>query len=241
MKLTVFNGSPRGKDSNTRILINHFLYGFLTTDGNSYEVAYLVHLKEHGRDIELFQQADHVLISLPLYFDSMPSIVKTFIETLEPFCQRSANPAIGFMVHSGYPEPNQSRYLERYFQKLAARLGCEYKGTIIRGAVEAIRIHPLLDKTVHKFIHAIGRTTNIGHVGYFLNSKRLNEKLYKLGITFGKTGEFDRDIVYQLTQPEKLTKFGFWLFKLVAENLYFNNMLKKNKAYDRRFYRPYAH
>ena len=32
MKLTVFNGSPRGKKSNTTILLEHFLKGFMETD-----------------------------------------------------------------------------------------------------------------------------------------------------------------------------------------------------------------
>ena len=33
MKLAVFNGSPRGKNSNTRILLEHFQNGFENNGG----------------------------------------------------------------------------------------------------------------------------------------------------------------------------------------------------------------
>ena len=49
MKLTVFNGSPRGKKSNTAILLEHFLKGFMETEGNSYELEYIVNSKDVGK------------------------------------------------------------------------------------------------------------------------------------------------------------------------------------------------
>ena len=241
MKLAVFNGSPRGKDSNTKVLLTHFINGFMSTDENSYELSYLVHSKEHRRDIEFFRGADHAIIAFPLYFDSMPTNVKAFIESLEPLSHRSDSPAIGFIVQSGFPEPEHSRYVERYLKKFAERMGCEYKGTVIRGAYEAIRIPPRLDKMLHKFIIAMGKTFNKGGMGGVTDIKRLNEKFYELGAAFGKTGELNKDIIYQLTQPEKLSKIDFWLYKLVGERLYWNNMLKKNNAFDNRFDRPYVH
>ena len=123
MKLAVFNGSPRGKDSNTKVLLEHFINGFMKTDGNTYEVAYLIRVKDRGSFINLFQEAEQVLLAFPLYDDAMPAIVKTFIESLEPLCRREGNPDIGFIVQSGFPEAIHSRYVERYLAKLAARLG----------------------------------------------------------------------------------------------------------------------
>ena len=240
MKLTVFNGSPRGKNSNTRILLDHFLEGFMTTGGNSYELAYLVNSEDHGYSKELFEKADHILLAFPLYFDSMPSNVKYFIELLEPFSQTSDNPAIGFFVQSGFPEPGHSRYLERYLKKFAGRMNCVYKVTVIRGGVEALKIVPILENFFQKFIVAVGNITNIGGVGYFFNTKRLFGKFYRLGITYGKTGEYDMDIINQLAKPERLTRIGFLLFKSVAENFYWNNLLKKNNAMHKRFRTPYT-
>jgi len=45
MRLKVFNGSPRGEESTTTILLKHFLNGFITTDGNTYEMDYLNRVK----------------------------------------------------------------------------------------------------------------------------------------------------------------------------------------------------
>jgi NAD(P)H-dependent FMN reductase len=216
MKLTVFNGSPRGEGSNTRVLLEHFLNGFMTTDGNSYELAYLVRVKDHDNFVNLFQEAEQLLLAFPLYADAMPAIVKTFIESLEPLCGRDNNTDIGFIVQSGFPEPVHSLYVERYLEKLARRLGCRYKGTVTRGGVEGIRTLP----------------------------ERMNRKLfnsfYQLGETYGKTGEFDKQIVLKLKQPEKINKRQFFVMKFFGHSLYWNPMLKKNKAFDKRFARPYV-
>ena len=216
MKLTVFNGSPRGKGSNTKVLLEHFSNGFMTNDGNTYEMAYLVRVKDRESFIKLFQEAEHVLLAFPLYFDAMPAVVKTFIESLEPLCRRKGNPDIGFIVQSGFPESTHSRYVERYLEKLAKRLGCRYKGTVIRGGVEGIRATP--DRM----------------------NRKLFKSFYELGKAFGETGEFDKQIVFKLGQPERLTKFYFWIIRLVTHKLYWDKILKKNKAFEKRFARPYA-
>ena len=240
MKLAVFNGSPRGKGSNTTVLLDNFLDGYMTNDGNSYELGYLANEKEADKNIELFKEADRVLIAFPLYFDSMPANVKTFIESLAPLCLRSGNPGIGFIIQSGFPEPDHSKYVESYLEKLARRLGCIYSGTIIRGAFETIRVPFMIDNIFHKIFIAGGKITNMGRVGHFFNTKKLYKKIFRLGMTFGKTGEFDKKIVQQLAKPEKLSRFGSCLFRFVGKHLYWNILLKRNNAYDKRFDTPYA-
>jgi hypothetical protein len=70
-------------------------------------------------------------------------------------------------------------------------------------------------------------------MGTPLNS--FNEKFYKLGEAFGKSGELNREIITQLAQPEKFSKFDFLLYKFTGEKLYWNNLLKKNGAYNNQF------
>ena len=214
MKLTIFNGSPRGKGSNTRILLEQFINGFVANDGNSYEIAYLVNTKQQDEFVRLFSEAELALLAFPLYTDAMPGIVKTFIESLEPLCGRKGNPDIGFVVQSGFPEPNHSRYVARYLEKLAGCLGCAYKGTVIKGGAEAIRGQPAL-----------------------LNRK-LFKAFYQLGKTFGETRVFDKEIVQRLAKPEKINKFRSAMLKYMGNNMYWNPMLKKNNAYSKRFARP---
>ena len=207
MKLTVFNGSPRGKSSNTRVFMEHFLNGFMATEGNTYEIAYLNNVKERDTFVRLFQEAEHIILASPLYTDAMPAVVKNFIESLEPFCQREGNPDIGFMVQSGFPEPLHSRYLERYYVKLAKRMGCRYKDTVIRGAGESIRGTPEL------------------------MNRGLYKSFYKLGEAFGKTAEFDKKIVASLAKPERYSKLRFWIMRAIGHRMYWNPLLKKNNAY----------
>lgn len=215
MILTIFNGSPRGKGSNTKILLEHFINGFMATEWNTCELSYLVRIRESDKFIKLFQEAETVLLAFPLYTDAMPAIVKTFIESLQPLCGKEGNPDIGFIVQSGFPEAVHSRYVERYLEKLAARLGCGYKGTVIKGGVEGIQGQPAL------------------------MTKNLFKSFYELGKGFGETGELDRHIVRELARREKTTRLQFWILKLMGCN-YWNGMLKKNKAFEKRFAKPYA-
>jgi multimeric flavodoxin WrbA len=224
MKLTVFNGSPRGKGSNTKVFLDHFLNGFMTTDGNDYEIEYLVRVKRTENFIRLFESAEWVLLAFPLYWDAMPAIVKTFIESLEPICGREGNPNIGFLVQGGFPEALHSRYVERYLIKLSQRLGCKYKGTVIKGMGEIVK----------------GEA--IGAVPGWIN-KNLYKSFYKLGKKFGTIGEFDEKIMQKLSKPERLTKFNslFWKSLYKGINiLYWNKLLKENNAFQKRFAKPYA-
>ena len=219
MKLTVFNGSPRGKGSNTKVLLEHFLNGFMATDGNTYELAYLNHLKDRDNFTRMFEEAEQVLLAFPLYTDAMPAIVKIFIESLEPLCGREGNPGIGFIVQGGFPEALHSRPLERYLEKLAKRLGCLYTGTVIKGGVEGIQSRPPW------------------------MTRRLLKTFYELGQTFGETGKFNEQIVLKLGKPEKLSRFRMLFFNLLGKRLsqlmMWDKKLKENNAFEKRYAKPY--
>jgi len=220
MKLTVFNGSPRGKRSNTKILLEHFLNGFMTTDRNIYEIFYLNRLRNSDKFVKSFQEAERVLMAFPLYTDAMPAMVKTFVESLEPLCGREGNLDIGFIVQSGFPEAIHSRYVERYLEKLTRRLGCRYTGTVIKGGVEGIQVQPAW------------------------MTRKLFKYFYQLGKTFGETGKFDEQIMLKLAKPERYSKFVLLAYKLLDKigltKFYWNKMLKENNAYEKRFAKPYA-
>ncbi len=220
MRLTVFNGSPRGKGSNTKILLEHFLLGFLETEGNTYELAYANRVKSQDEFVKMFREADHVLLAFPLYTDAMPAMVKTFIESLEALRGRQGNPTIGFIVQSGFPEAIHSRYVERYLEKLAARLGCRFTGTVVKGGVEGIQVMPSV------------------------MTRKLFRSFHELGKTFGETGQFDRQIVHRLAKRERLSWLGLLTAKVMAKvglaDSYWNGQLKQNGAYERRFDKSYV-
>ncbi|MCX6582455.1 MAG: NAD(P)H-dependent oxidoreductase [Candidatus Aminicenantes bacterium] len=225
MKLTIFNGSPRGKGSNTKILMDHFCKGFnAAAEVNAVEnnlkvnVAYLVHTDKMEELLELFEEADKVILAFPLYTDCVPGIVKYFIEQLEPLCGRENNPDMGFVVQSGFPEAVHSRAVEKFLEKLTRRLGCKYLGTVIKGGVEGIQVQP-------------PRMT-----------RELFDSFYRLGVHFGKTGAFDETIIRELAKWERLPGWRLVLYKFAAftgiANFYWNSQLKKNNAYAESFAKP---
>jgi hypothetical protein len=219
MRLTVFNGSPRGRRGNTEILLSWFLEGFEAAPGNSHETAYLCETDEGERFASMFRDAEAVFLAFPLYTNSMPGIVKAFIDSLAPLVGRDGNPRMLFLVQSGFPEAERSRPVERYLKKLAARLGSPYEGTIVRGECEGIHVMPpVMTRKVRLAITAIGEH-------------------------YGRTGELDAGAVRRFAGQERLSGLARCVLTLMdivgVAQFYWDMNLRKHGAYARRFARPY--
>jgi multimeric flavodoxin WrbA len=219
MKLTLFNGSPRNKKSNSKILVEKFLEGFSKIDTSTVEMHYLANIKKMDEHTKAFAEADTVLIIFPLYTDCMPGLVKEFIEAIANV-KYNFTKRVGYIVQSGFPESIQSVSVEKYLQKLTLRMECEYIGTVIKGGVEGIQIMP----------------------SYM--TKKLFTNFTSLGEHFAKTGSFNEEIVAKLRTPYKMTKTSLFVFKLMSKigltNFYWNSNLKKHNAFEKRFAAPYS-
>lgn len=213
-KLTVFNGSPRGAKGNTPIMLNEFMKGFR---GES-DLHHLVFRNDIDQQVKAFKQAECVWLGFPLYTDGMPALVKSFIEALEPYKRRDNNPPIGFLVQSGFPEGVHSRYIERYLEVLASRMGSPYLGTIVKGNGEGTRLMP--DKM----------------------NRKLFEGLNALGKNLTERGELDTEILREIASPEKYPRILGPLFRLFLKSKmshrYFDNILIENDAFEWRNDRP---
>ncbi len=201
--------------------MDRLIEGFSTFRGNGHEVYYLVSQKDTEQFVEAFGRAQHVIIAFPLYTDAMPGIVKLFIERLQPFCGREGNPALGFIVQSGFPETIHSRFVEKYLEKLARRLGCDYLGTVIKGGVEGIQARP----------------------------NWMNRKLFGrfrcLGKRLAKSGRFDPRLIRTLAgRRDRLSGFGIHVVNMLRKtglmDSYWNGLLRENKAFNDRYARPYS-
>lgn len=215
-KVTVFNGSPRGKKGNTPIMLHELMKGF----GGEFEIHDLIMIREIDKHLEAFQNAECVWLGYPLYTDGMPGVVKAFIEGLAQFRAREGNPAIGFLVQSGFPEGLHSRYIERYNARLAELLGSSYLGTIVKGNGEGTRI--MSDEM----------------------NKRLFEDLQTLGKGLAAGDRMDPEILSKIARPERFP----WILEPVFRTFlrtkmahrYFDNMLYENQAYEQRNNRPFV-
>lgn len=218
MKLVIFNGSPRYKKSNSKILIEHFLTGYNRVCPESVPIHYLANSRQKEKQKEIFKDSEIVIIIFPLYTDCMPGIVKDFFESIIEL-EFTHSKKIGFIVQSGFPEAIHSIYVERYLKKLTRRLKCEYLGTIIKGGVEGIQIMPPL------------------------MTKKLFAKFQDLGEYFAKNEMFSAKIQESLRQPFKMSLMKRFLFNIISKtgltNFYWNSNLKKNNAFNNRFAKPY--
>lgn len=219
MKLMVYNGSPRGEHGNTPLLMSQFLTGYTAVPGNTFHMYHLAYLYQAETFAAAFNEADAVILAFPLYCDAMPGLVKAFIESLEPYCGRTGNPPIGFVIQSGFPESLHLRPLEVYLNKLARRLGSPYLGTVVRGGVEGIREQ----------------------------SEKSNRSLFKafqnLGHSFGETGQLDPQQVRAISQMERLPgwiiPFLYVMDGLGLTKINWIQQLRRNGVYNHRFAMPY--
>ena len=182
MQLTFINGSPRGTKSNTTRLMDHFIRGFMETNGNTSEIVYLTKQKHDFNALrKTFAEAQNVIIGFPLYVDAMPGSVKEFLEALAPLAGEKGNPSLGFIIQCGFPETSHNYYVAKYCEKFSRRMGCSSLGSILKGGCEGLDVQPsfLTDKYYTLF--------------------------YRIGVEFGKTGKFDPALLEKLTRPEHLT------------------------------------
>lgn len=219
MKLTVFNGSPRGKKSNTGVLLEKVLEGFKTVCNPELSIIYLSNSAERQNAHQAFAESDLVILGFPLYTDSMPGLVKAFIESLAPYLNRNQNPKMAFLVQSGFPEALHSRFVERYLEKLTRRLNAPYAGTIVKGGCEAIQVM----------------------------SEKSNQKLFsglnEMGVDLAQNGQLDSEKLKRLSKPERYPRILVPVFKLAfmipISNYYWNYQLKENGVYEERFAKPF--
>jgi len=217
MKLTIFNGSPRGENSNTSIIIKWLEEGILSREGCSLEIFRLNRTEEHDNYAARFGASDGIILVFPLYTDAMPGIVMAFIEKLSPWIGRMKGKRLGFIIHSGFPEPAHSRYIQRYLEWLCSKFQAEYAGTCVMGGSEGLRY------------------MNEGS----MDNKRL--LFNRLGHDFISRGRFSPDTLKRIAGKEKLpVAMRFWFRLTGFSNAYWDLLLKKNHAYDTRFARPYS-
>jgi len=213
MKTIIINGSPKGEGGNTHIFASHFIKGM----GMSCEMRCIV--KEDYRSLaEEIENFDSVVFIMPLYVHAMPGIVMKLLEHMKTL--ELGNRSMGFIIQSGFTEPAQSRFAKRYFEQVSNRLKYNYLGTVIKG----------------------------GAAGTYLMPDNMNKKLFtaleELGSYYNKTGQFSEKVIGGFEKNYQMSKraamFQQFLNKTGLGNMFWNSMLKKHNAFDRRFDKPFS-
>lgn len=175
MHVLIINGSPRIKaHSNTDKILDKFGEGLKET-GSTYEQYEVSDRKQWDAIRDAFAKAENILIAIPLYVENIPGLLLEFLESV-PARQGDAN--IAYILQGGFAEGIQLRCGEEYLKILTKQLGCNYKGTLVKGDNFSIR---------------------------FFEGKQRDKVTgpYKnMGVVFGKSGDFNADECKKFTGPE---------------------------------------
>ena len=216
-KWVIYNGSPRGNHSNSKLIIEKIMMGMREQGVENIVVRNLINTKEHKMWAENFSSAENNLFVFPLYVHAMPGSVMKFIELLKPIHNKEVHMA--FFVQSGFPETSQSYYLRPYLELITKRLGVFFDGTIIKGGLEGIRMKP--EKA----------------------NQRLFDQMEQIGRTYAGKGIMDLNLKKEYEKSEYLSKGTQILYSILSltglTNYYWDLNLKKNGAYEKRFAKPY--
>lgn len=206
----IYNGSPRRSGSNTAMILEHVKNRL----NDTVEIRDLKDKDQWHEWVSNFKNEENVIFAMPLYVHAMPSHVMAFIEKLEP-----SEGSIAFIIQSGFPESSQSYFLEAYFEELSKILNRKYLGTAIKGGVEGLQIRPL--KQQNKMI----------------------EPFVALVEGLVAQGEMDPTLINKLGKPIYLSKAMQLFFTLLKKtglvNIFWDQQLKKNNSFEKRFAKPY--
>ena len=209
MKLAVVNGSPRGRKSNSNRII-----GWLTDGMEDVSKVYAADIKKQEESVDIIQNADTILFVFPLYTDAMPGLVKEFMERMyrKDFSGKKA----AFFIHSGFPEAVHLRMLEKYCVYFAKLCGMELLGVAVMGGSE----------------------------GGLPSDKKANKdrrvKAMKIvGQNIRNQKKFDEGALKTLMRFEKFNKITLIILKILPLDVFWNAVIKKNGAYEKRYDRPY--
>ena len=171
----IINGSPRVKKfSNTDKILAKFTSG-LTSQGNTYEQYEVSDRKQWDSIRGAWSKNDNILIAIPLYVENIPGLLLEFLATVAP---KDGTAKIAYILQGGFAEGAQLRCGEEYLKILSERLGCEYKGTLVKGDNFSIRFFE-------------GEQQD-----------KVTGPYKKMGEVYGKNGDFFDDECKKFTGPE---------------------------------------
>jgi NAD(P)H-dependent FMN reductase len=220
VKRLLLNGSPRGKDANSRTILTWMAQGLAQAGITGLSIVDVAPDHNRPAHLQAFLDADEVVFAFPLYTDSMPGLVKGFLEAIALADRpRLQGKRVAFIIQSGLPEGIHTEALGAYLARVCERLGFLHLGTLRKGGVEGIRMMPprSIAKIAAHFVQA--------------------------GRELGARGSFSPELIRTMAEPRTFGWKARALIRLLGGigllNIYWNRRLKNHGAYARRFDTPY--
>jgi len=232
----LLNGSPRGRESNSRLILSWIACGLSgktperfnpgdkvsKRDYAGFPVLDLARTNDVPAQIAACKQATFIILVFPLYTDSVPGIVKNFLEQLAATLTTTefAAKKLAIAIQSGFPEGIHTENTAHWCARLCERLCCGNAGIIHLGDMEGIRIMPeaMTKKIRLGFLQAGRELASSGAISTATSTLLTGDRLLS-------------------AKKQRILRF----FKALGlTNLYWNMNLKKHKAFSQRFYAPYG-
>ena len=135
MKIGIINGSPRGKKSNSEILIK-YLCSLL--EGHKINKYYSFSSKIHSEIKSEIHNADVLIFSFPLYIDSIPSSLLDILLKFEEEKIINSKTKIYCIVNNGFFEGKQNQMAILQMKNWCQKTGAEWGQGIGIGAGEIL-------------------------------------------------------------------------------------------------------
>ena len=135
MKIGIINGSPRGKKSNSEILIKYLCSLLKEHQINKY---YLFSSKIHSEIKSEIHNADVLIFSFPLYIDSIPSSLLDILLKFEEEKIVNSKTKIYCIANNGFFEGKQNQLAILQMKNWCQKTGAEWGQGIGIGAGEIL-------------------------------------------------------------------------------------------------------
>lgn len=219
MKRAALDASPRGPSSNSAVILGWMVEGFRCAGAGEVPVVHLARDAEASRTALL--SADEILIAFPLYTDFLPGLLKEFLDSLVPLePSLLEGKRIAWIIHSGFPESIHCEAVAAWLRRATERLGMKCAGILVKGGSEGLRLMPpAMTRKVH---------------GAFADS----------AASLVETGGFNEASAKFLAGKRRYGFFGRLAISVLRSagflDFYWNSMLRKHGAMDRRYDAPYG-
>jgi len=161
-KIVVINGSHRAPLSNSR-RFGKYLMKYMKTPSEEF----LLNRNNHDEILKETFAAEKVVLLFPLYFDSPPSMLLTFLGRMEKMGQKyKGRPTVYVVINCGFAEHHHMEAAQRIIAYFLKKNGFPYGGAFMIGSGEAILDTPfrmLVTSKMKAFARAIdgGKPLNL--------------------------------------------------------------------------------
>ena len=173
-------GSPRGIEKSTSGRLGGHLLDTLKARGFGTEQVH-VHAAVRSPDalesaLAAAAAADLVILSLPLYVDSVPAPVIAFLENVAERRTGAGRAGLFLLIQCGFPESEQNATALAIAERFAAEVGWRWLGGLALGGVETY------GGSAHEVLEQIGKALAEGKPAPDLAAKKaMPAWLYRAG------------------------------------------------------------